>query len=129
MSTTPKKYIKGSRGLTVEDIKFDGEIGCFTNGDGIEVLEFYLGIWFNLGDIFGIKTSIAGNDDWINAYAIYDISNDCVYDDICIIVCCSDFSDTLYYRLSKEEKETLFAAMDSFCVEQENRHLREFLAY
>ena len=127
MSTMHKRYVKGSRELTVKDILFDGDIDFSLCEDGNEVLEFYLGIWFESDKVFGTDIYPVGNDAWINAYALYNITKECVEDDICIIINFNDnAANMLHYRLSNEEKVILFRVMDVYCMERENMHLHEF---
>jgi hypothetical protein len=122
---TVKKHTKGSRELASDDIIFDGDIELTLSDDENNVLEFYVGIWFNPDEVFGTNVNNSENGNWVNAYAFYDIENGRVNDDMHVIVNSEDNSDMLYYRLSCEEKKTMLTAMDAYCIEREGIPLQD----
>lgn len=110
-----KTYIHGSRKLSCDDIFFEDEI--IDSGDG--TINFYIGIYFNLTEVFGEKANIPSEDGDVTVYANYDINKDEVCDDLDVFCVKygnggADTEESYLYHLSQEEKKILKEKMFAY---------------
>lgn len=119
--------ISGSRRLTESDISFEDEI-LAEDFDGREYLNFYLGTWFNVDEVFGTEVNTNENGDWLNVYANFDIKALRVSDYLDIIVNHEDAKCTeLKYRLSDSEKDIILKKMNDYCMAREHKTVEQLI--
>lgn len=110
----PENFLHGSRPLCAKDISFAGDI--VPNG---HLLEFYMEPIFDVDAVFGTNVCTTKNNNWLCAYANYDLERGCVYDTLIVDLVFTDGSEQeCRYRLSPEEQALLLPKMDAYCVEQ-----------
>ena len=115
------QYLTGSRTLRAEDISFAGDI--VLNG---HLLEFYMESIFDADAVFGTNVCTTENDDWLNAYANYDLERGCVCDTLIVDLVFTDGSEQeCRYRLSPEEQALLLPKMDAYCQKQLGQGLEQ----
>lgn len=108
---TPDIYIAGTKPLTGNDVRFENEV--YQDGN---LLSFYLGTYYDPDAVFGTNVCTAENDDFVNAYAYFDLDKDDVVDELSVVVSpAAPFPDEAYkYRLSPEEKALLRREMNEY---------------
>lgn len=117
----PENFLHGSRTLCAEDISFAGDI--VPNG---HLLEFYMESIFDADAVFGTNVCTTENDDWLNAYANYDLERGCVCDTLIVDLVFTDSSEQeCRYRLSPEEQALLLPKMDAYCQKQLGQGLEQ----
>lgn len=118
ISDTPDIYISGIRELAESDVRFEDEVDQDDN-----ILQFYLGTYFDPDAVFGTYVCTEKNDNTVNAYAYFDLEKDDVVDELSVIVCpSSEFPDEVYkYRLTPEEKALIRRKMDAYLEEPDSQ--------
>ncbi len=107
------RYLSGCRAFTADEIKFADEI--MSHG---RKLSFYMPVCFDKEAVFGSPVVPQGADDYIHVYAAYDLEDQCVSQDLEIIVFRGDGSEEEFrYRLSEAEQELFLRKMDAYCTE------------
>lgn len=118
---TTQAFLSGSRMLREEDVSFSGEI---TQNDNL--LEFYMDVAFDADQVFGTQVCSTKNDDWLNAYADYDMEAQCVCDTLEVYLVRSNGSEQDYkYRLTEEEQALMLPKMEEYCQHRLSLSLEE----
>lgn len=106
--------IRGTESLPTDLLCFEEEISQIDH-----LLNFYIPVHFDVDAVCGTYVNTAGNGDWLNLYANYDMEQGCVCDTLAVTLV-RDTSPDLEceYRLTPEEQELLCSKMDSYCQEQ-----------
>ena len=110
--------------LSTQNVSFSEEI-CEVNG----LLNFYLRTDFDVDAVFGTHVCTAENDDWLNAYANYDMAAGEVCDELEVDLHRADGSEeAVPYTLNAAEKEVLRWKMDEYCQRQTGQTLEAYSA-
>ena len=108
--------------LTAQDFSFSDEI-LMENGK----LNFYVQADFDVDAAFGTFVCTDENDDWLNIYANYDISQDKPCDTLELNLCKGDGTEENWsYHLNAAEQEVLARKMEAFCQQQNGMSLHDF---
>ena len=118
------RILKGERELRPEDIRF---------GDDVEemdehLLNFYMETWFNVDEVFGTNVCTDENEDYLNVYANYDMSQNRLCDTLSIVYWKGDECEEYEYRLSEAEKAMILPKMDAYCKERTEMSLADYSA-
>ena len=110
--------------LSAQNVSFAEEL---TEVNGL--LNFYLRTDFDVDAVFGTYVCTAENDDWLNAYANYDMATGEVCDELEVDLHRADGGEeAVPYTLNAAEKEVLLRKMDEYCQRQTGQTLEEFSA-
>lgn len=106
--------IRADEALPTELICFEEEVSQIDH-----LLNFYIPVYFNPDQVFGLNVETEENSDYLNLYANYDMERGRVCDTLEVYLVRGDGSELeCEYRLTPEEQETLRSKMDSYCIEQ-----------
>jgi hypothetical protein len=118
------KEITSAGHLSSRNISFSDEIIV---DDG--KLNFNMDCAFDVDAVFGTNVCTERNDDYINAYANYDMERQQVCDELTLVLWKGDGqSEELSYTLNAAEKEVLRRAMDDYCLKQTGMALTDYAA-
>lgn len=107
-------FIRAEEALPTELICFEEEID-----QDEHLLNFYIPLYFNPDQVFGLNVETEENDDFLNLYANYDMEQGCVRDTLDVYLVRSSGSElACEYRLTPEEQEVIRTKMDSYCMKQ-----------
>ena len=107
-------HIRADETLPTELICFEEEVSQVDH-----LLNFYIPLYFNPDQVFGLDVETEENSDYLNLYANYDMERGCVCDTLEVYLVRDDGSELeCEYRLTPEEQKTLRAKMDSYCIAQ-----------
>lgn len=107
-------FIRAEGSLPTELICFEGEISQIDHQ-----LNFYIPVYFNPDQVFGLNVETEENSDYLNLYANYDMERGCVCNTLEVYLVRGDGSELeCEYRLTSEEQEILRSKMDGYCMEQ-----------
>ena len=124
-----ERVLRGKRELEARDVSFADEVSVIGSK-----LDFYLESFDGLDEVFGTHVCTAENDDYVNAYADYDLDSGTVANALVVVLHRGDGSDEAFdYPLSEREQAFLLPKMDAHCREQtglsldayRNRYLAE----
>ena len=119
-----KKEITSAGHLTMGNVSFAEEISEI-NG----LLNFYMEVGFDVDAVFGTYVCTEENDDWLNAYANYDMAAGEVCDELEVDLHRADGSEeAVPYTLNTAEKEVLRWKMDEYCQRQTGQTLEAYSA-
>lgn len=106
--------VRADEALPTELICFEEEVSQVDH-----LLNFYIPLYFNPDQVFGLDVETEENSDYLNLYANYDMERGCVCDTLEVYLIRGDGSElACEYRLTPEEQEALRPKMDSYCMEQ-----------
>lgn len=106
--------VRADEALPTELICFEEEISQIDH-----LLNFYIPLYFNPDQVFGLDVDTEENSDYLNLYTNYDMERGCVCDTLEVYLVRGDGSELeCEYRLTPEEQEILRSKMDSYCMEQ-----------
>lgn len=106
--------VRADEALPTELIRFEEEVSQVDH-----LLNFYIPVYFNPDQIFGLDVETEENADCLNLYANYDMERGRVCDTLEVYLVRGDGSElACEYRLTPEEQEALRPKMDSYCMEQ-----------
>ena len=104
-------YVRGDRHLDPGDIFFSGSVEQMD-----EKLNFYMDVCFSPDAVLGTFVSTDENDDYVNAYANYDLERGELCDDMDVMLWRDDGGCLpIKYRLSTAEKESLLPKLAEHC--------------
>lgn len=119
-----KTYINRLRELCTNDILFDEGIEFAEDETGSTVLNFYWAVWFDPMDVFDIRLYSGDGSYEINIYVNYSIEKSCVADELDVIINHDNGSTENHsYKLSKNEKELILDAMETYCIDYSGQTL------
>ena len=108
--------------LSARDFSFSDEI---IESDG--KLNFYVQIKFDVDAAFGTFVLTDENDDWLNVYANYDITQGKPCDTLELTLCKGDGSEESWScQLNAAEQDVLLHKMKEFCQQQTGMSLRDY---
>ena len=108
--------------LSARNFSFSDEI---IESDG--KLNFYVQTEFDVDAVFGTFVLTDENDDWLNVYANYDITQGKPCDSLELTLCKGDGSEESgSYPLNAAEQDVLLRKMEEFCQRQTGMSLRDF---
>lgn len=106
--------IRADEALPTELICFEEEVSHVDH-----LLNYYIPLYFNPDQVFGLDVETEENSDYLNLYANYDMERGRVCDTLEVYLVRGDGSELeCEYRLTPEEQESLRVKMDSYCMEQ-----------
>ncbi len=106
--------IRADEALPTELICFEEEVSQVDH-----LLNFYIPLYFNPDQVFGLNVETEANDDYLNLYANYDMEQGRVCDTLEVYLVRGGGAELdCEYRLSPEEQEAIRVKMDSYCMEQ-----------
>lgn len=106
--------VRADEALPTELICFEDEVSQVDH-----LLNFYIPVYFNPDQVFGLNVEAEENADWLNLYANYDMEQGRICDTLEVYLVRGDGSElACEYRLTPEEKEVIRAKMDSYCMAQ-----------
>ena len=109
--------------LSARNFSFSNEIMMEEDG----MLNFYVDADFDVDAAFGTFVLTDKNDDWLNIYANYDITEDRPCDTLELTLCKGDGSEESWsYPLNAAEQEVLMRKMEEFCQQQTGMSLRVY---
>ena len=109
--------------LSARNFSFSDEIMMDEDGK----LNFYVDADFDVDAAFGTFVLTDKNDDWLNIYANYDITEDRPCDTLELTLCKGDGSEeSSSYPLNAAEQEVLMRKMEEFCQQQTGMSLRVY---
>lgn len=107
-------FIRAEESLPTELICFEEEVSQVDH-----LLNFYIPLYFNPDQVFGLDVETDENSNYLNLYANYDMERGRVCDTLEVYLVRGDGSELeCAYRLTPEEQEALHSKMDSYCMEQ-----------
>ena len=108
--------------LSARNFSFSDEI---IESDG--KLNFYVQTEFDADVVFGTFVLTDENNDWLNVYANYDITQGKPCDTLELTLCKGDGSEESWsYQLNAAEQDVLLRKMEEFCQKQTGMSLRDF---
>ena len=108
--------------LSEKDLSFSDEI---MEMDGR--LNFYINTDFDMDAVFGTNVLTSENDDWLNAYANFDMASRLVCDTLDIELHRGNGGEEEHsYTLNAAEKAMLHTKMDDYCRQQTGFSLSEY---
>ena len=108
--------------LSARNFSFSDEI---IESDG--KLNFYVQIKFDVDAAFGTFVLTDENDDWLNVYANYDITQGKPCDTLELTLCKGDGSEESWScQLNAAEQDVLLHKMKEFCQQQTGMSLRDY---
>ena len=106
--------IRADEALPTELICFEEEVSHVDH-----LLNFYIPLYFNPDQVFGLDVETEENSNYLNLYANYDMERGRVCDTLEVYLVSGDGTEVeCEYRLTLEEQETLCSKMDSYCMAQ-----------
>lgn len=106
--------VRADEALPTELIRFEEEVSQVDH-----LLNFYIPLYFNPDQVFGLNVETKENADCLNLYANYDMERGRVCDTLEVYLVRGDGSELeCEYRLTPEEQEAIRAKMDSYCMDQ-----------
>jgi hypothetical protein len=106
--------VRADEALPTELIHFEEEISQVDH-----LLNFYIPLYFNPDQVFGLNVETEENDDYLNLYANYNMERGRVCDTLEVYLVRGDGSELVCkYRLTPEEQAAIHAKMDTYCMVQ-----------
>lgn len=107
-------FVRADEALPTELICFEDEVNQVDH-----LLNFYIPVYFNPDQVFGLNVETEENADWLNLYANYDMEQGRICDTLEVYLVRGDGSEVeCEYRLTPEEQEVIRAKMDTYCMAQ-----------
>lgn len=117
-----ERVLRGTRELEARDVSFADEVSVIGSK-----LDFYLESFDGLDEVFGTHVCTAENDDYVNAYADYDLDSGTVSNALVVVLHRGDGRDEAFdYPLSEREQAILLPKMDAYCREQTGLSLEAY---
>ncbi len=114
------KTLTGYRRLRPGEISFEDEV---VELDGR--LNFYVPIWFDPDEVFGLGMYFDNDEEYINVYANYDLESGEVCGNLEVIHYIGDERTEYIYPITEEEKEVILEKMEDHCLASTGYSLSE----
>lgn len=116
------KEITSAGHLSARNFSFGDEI---IESDG--KLNFYVQTEFDVDAVFGTFVCTDENDDWLNVYANYDLTQGKPCDTLELSLCKANGTEENWsYQLNAAEREVLLRKMEEYCQQQTGMSLRDY---